>query len=99
MKAKHYCGVSKSSKYTEGTPIPGCLQYKERLALHAELAALKGHKAAFDEKKIEIVNKLGLKTKSNPPDGLKLQLHHGDIVIMHGEALQKYYEVKPPFEP
>lgn len=27
------------------------------------------------------------------PIAIKMELHHGDLVVMHGENLQKYYEV------
>ena len=30
------------------------------------------------------------------PISVKMELHHGDMVVMHGENLQKYYEVSLP---
>jgi hypothetical protein len=33
------------------------------------------------------------------PATIKMELHHGDLVVMHGEKLQKYYEVCGLFYP
>lgn len=31
--------------------------------------------------------------KGSKPDALKLRLDHGDLIIMHGSGIQKFYEV------
>jgi hypothetical protein len=93
MKDKHYYGVSKSNNYTDATPMPGCLHYDERVAAHAELSDFRDDKQALIDKKKEIVDRLGLKSGRSAKDLLSLHLSHGDIIIMHGEALQTYFEV------
>jgi hypothetical protein len=94
MKDKYYFGVSKTKNYTDATPIPGCLHYDKRVAAHAELEGLRDDKKALTDKKKEIVEKLGLQPGRSPKEILSLHLSHGDIIIMHGEALQTYFEVR-----
>lgn len=37
--------------------------------------------------------------KGTKRDVLRIVLHHGDIVIMHGRGIQKFYEVYCPSPP
>ncbi|KAK0645301.1 hypothetical protein DIS24_g8063 [Lasiodiplodia hormozganensis] len=41
LKAKHYHGISKTGLYVTAPPVPGCVKYEERCAVHEELEELK----------------------------------------------------------
>ncbi|EAT89975.2 hypothetical protein SNOG_03244 [Parastagonospora nodorum SN15] len=94
MKARHYHGVSSAAGlYDEAPPIPGCSQYEARLALQPELDALKlSDPKAYRARLKEVPKQLALKHSGNAKDVLKMELGHGDIVVMHGADVQKYYE-------
>jgi len=100
LKDKHYRGVSKSGEYTDEPPVPGCQHYEARRRAHKELDGLSG--AERKTKKKELVDRLQLGKKhadvkdsqrKHAPDAISFKLCHGDIVVMHGEGVQKYYEV------
>ncbi|KAK3045121.1 hypothetical protein LTS18_014523, partial [Coniosporium uncinatum] len=99
LKDKHYRGVSKSGEYTDEPPIPGCQHYEARRGAHTELDGLSS--AERKTKKKELVDRLQLGKKhadvkdsqrKHAPDAISFKLCHGDIVVMHGEGVQKYYE-------
>ncbi|KAF1945619.1 hypothetical protein EJ02DRAFT_431416 [Clathrospora elynae] len=93
MKALHYHGVSAAGVYDDTPPIRGCQQYDTRLALQPSLETLKqSDSRAYTAKRKQIPKDLGLKSRGHARDVLTMQLGHGDIVIMHGAELQKYYE-------
>lgn len=90
MKAKYYLGISKNGIPTSDDPVlPGCLEEEERRPL------LEAFKAGQITKKqyIEKLKALLVKKKGNAPSFLTLVLQHGDLIVMHGAGLQKYYEV------
>ncbi|KAI9753079.1 MAG: sedoheptulose-7-phosphate:D-glyceraldehyde-3- phosphate transaldolase [Chaenotheca gracillima] len=94
MKAKYYTGMSKTGSYvTKAPPVPGCLKYEQRKVAHARLDGVEN---ATERQKIgeKIIRDLQLTTKKRTtcPPLVNLTLRHGDIVIMHGFNLQKYYE-------
>jgi 2OG-Fe(II) oxygenase superfamily len=95
MKAKHYYGISKAGVLQDCKPMLGGDTYDERLKAYDTLKETDPNdKKAYDTKKREIVKELGLKQKKTaPPAVLDLHVSHGDIVIMHGKALQQYFEV------
>ena len=94
MKARHYHGVSSAAgEYDHEPPIPGCTQYEARLALQPELDALKLSDPKAYRVRLKTVRKeLGLKHSGHAKEVLKMELGHGDIVVMHGAEVQKYYE-------
>ncbi|KAF2139183.1 uncharacterized protein K452DRAFT_290280 [Aplosporella prunicola CBS 121167] len=97
MKEKHYNGVSKAGVMVTDKPMPGCEKYSERLAAWQELEALKatgGEEAAatYKQRVKALPKELGLKAKGNARDVVTLQLRHGDVMLMHGADIQKYYE-------
>lgn len=102
MKAKYYNGVSRTGKYVDRRPIPGCLRYEERREAHEALQAIEDGEA-YKERVKALPKELGLdkKTTGNAKDVMSLHLGHGDIVIMHGTGIQEYYEVSlvHSFEP
>ncbi|KAL1794308.1 hypothetical protein ACET3X_007729 [Alternaria dauci] len=94
MKARHYHGVSSGAGlYDDAAPIPGCQQYEARLALQPSLDVLKrSDTKTWNARRRQIPKELGLTNRGNAKDVLTMQLGHGDIVIMHGADVQKYYE-------
>ena len=94
MKARHYHGVSSvASLYDDAAPIPGCQQYEARLALQPALDVLKrSDTKAWNTRRKQIPKQLGLTHRGTARDVLTMQLGHGDIVVMHGADVQKYYE-------
>lgn len=93
MKARHYHGSSPAGVYNDVRPLPGCSQYKARLALQPNLDALKlSDPKVYRARLKQIPKELKLKHSGYAKDVLKMELGHGDIVFMHGAELQKYYE-------
>jgi alkylated DNA repair dioxygenase AlkB len=93
MKDRHYHGASAAGVYDDARPIPGCSQYEARLALQSELDTLKASDPkAYGARRKQIPKELKLKHSGHAKDVLKMELGHGDIVVMHGTELQKYYE-------
>lgn len=94
LKQKHHLGVSSAGIYTETPPLPGCLQYEARRRLASELSDLKTRVSPSEYRKRlkQIPKELGLKASGNAKDVLTMRVAHGDVVLMHGEALQRYYE-------
>ncbi|KAJ4334403.1 hypothetical protein N0V95_009181 [Ascochyta clinopodiicola] len=93
LKAKHHLGVSTAGVYTDALPLPGCNNYTSRLAAHDDLQALKSSDPKSYRKRLkELPKEMNLKTSGNAKDVLKMEVAHGDVVVMHGAQLQKYYE-------
>ena len=93
MKARHHNGVSSSGIYNDTPPLPGSIAYDSRLAMQPTLTTLKAtDPSAYRAKLKSLPKTLGLKGGGSARDAITLALAHGDIVIMHGAGLQKYYE-------
>ena len=86
--------------------LPGSQAWKMRLAVNEHYKA--GRKAEYEASKSELIahlnrtnrtkngneTKKGKDTKkAHGPVSLTLELRHGDMVVMHGERIQKIYEV------
>lgn len=73
--------------------LPGCQLYNERSQLNDDYKNLKP--AGFARSKARFDNALRQTTnlKRSCPALLTMKLKHGDMVVMHGHKLQKYYEV------
>lgn len=94
LKAKHHLGVSASGIYTDAPPLPGSNAYASRLRHVDSLRELKATEspAAYRARLKALPKELHLKTTGNAKDALKLVLGHGDVVLMHGAEVQRYYE-------
>ncbi|KAL1956755.1 hypothetical protein VTO42DRAFT_6808 [Malbranchea cinnamomea] len=104
MKDKYFRGYTSRANNKTGTQyikplnqdpiLPGCALYGERREL--ERLYRDGHisKEQYDSQRVELLEKVNRKEASPL---IVIELHHGDLVVMHGENLQKYYEhsVKP----
>ncbi|KAJ4332066.1 hypothetical protein N0V87_008687, partial [Didymella glomerata] len=98
LKQKHHLGVSNAGIYTDTPPLPGCLQYDARHRLVSELSDLKARVSPSEYRKRlkQIPKELGLKASGNAKDVLTMRVAHGDVVLMHGEALQSLKEGERP---
>ncbi|KAF2868055.1 hypothetical protein BDV95DRAFT_610028 [Massariosphaeria phaeospora] len=76
MKARHHSGISSKGLYNDNPPMPGCDKYDAPYQAHLK----------------EVAKDLGFTAARNAPDAISMMLGHGDVVIMHGAAIQKYYE-------
>ena len=93
MKARHHRSMSSAGVYDEAPPLPGCAAYEARGAAQPALEALRRDDVREWRARLKkLPRKLGLKSAGNARDALKLELGYEDIVVMHGEALQRYYE-------
>ncbi|KAF2728760.1 hypothetical protein EJ04DRAFT_88042 [Polyplosphaeria fusca] len=92
MKAKHHHGVSAAGIYDKAPPLPGCASYAARLAAAAELSTLETGSKALQARLRALPTELGLSAKGHAKDAITMALGHGDVVIMHGAGIQKYYE-------
>lgn len=90
MKATYYSGKTKAGIYDPLAPVlPGCKCYEERVKLNSLYG--KVSKVAFAEAKAKVYKDMS--RIGNAPVLLTLQLNHGDMVVMHGGEMQKFYEV------
>jgi hypothetical protein len=91
MKEKYFKGHSKSNVLTKDDPVlPGSALYDERAELQRQYRAGELTKVAYETG----LKALFKKMKSKKPSAeIVMEVHHGDLVVMHGPNLQKYYEV------
>ncbi|KAF1816468.1 hypothetical protein P152DRAFT_388822 [Eremomyces bilateralis CBS 781.70] len=96
MKAKYYNGSSKNGCYVDAAPLPGCRDHAIRKEAHEQLNTIPDP-AQRRARMAELPKELKLKKTGVAPDAVSMHLAHGDIVIMAGEEIQKYFEhqVKP----
>lgn len=94
MKERYYSAKKiRFNPYDPNAPvIKGCQFYKERLELNIL------HKNGCSDEVLRAQEtKLRLKVQKNgrnsAPVILNMRLHHGDMVVMHGSEMQKYFEV------
>jgi len=92
MKDQYYNGCNaRTRKPLANDPIlPGCAKYEEKMALERRLGRGEINKADYETARKEILKEP--KRKEAPPSCV-MELNHGDLVVMHGRNLQKYYEV------
>jgi hypothetical protein len=99
MKYKYYHGFTKAGKeknalLTDDPILPECENYINRQKLKEQL--LNGSITEDEYKKAWFDSFAENKSRNIPPDIIKIKLNHGDMVVMHGEGVQKYYEVGIP---
>ncbi|KAE8153545.1 hypothetical protein BDV25DRAFT_168756 [Aspergillus avenaceus] len=88
VKSKYYFGTTKAKPLDDDPAPQGCLFFTERTALKEQL--LKGEitRAEYNERRRSFLKP----NKGTPPPLIQLDVRHGDLVVMDGVALQKYYE-------
>ncbi|KAJ5673085.1 hypothetical protein N7507_002212 [Penicillium longicatenatum] len=91
MKDQYYNGQSKRFVVLKDDIIlPNCRNEKARRDLKKQYEDGIITKAVYDQRRTSLFNKQG--SSGEAPAQIQLTLHHGDLVVMHGENLQKYYE-------
>jgi hypothetical protein len=97
MKYKYFNGSTrKADTKSIGTllqddpVLKDCMFEDERKSLKKELHDGDISQDEYDASRRALSK--GRKGKEAPAT-IKMELHHGDLVVMHGEKLQKYYEV------
>ncbi|KAF6226736.1 hypothetical protein HO173_012339 [Letharia columbiana] len=91
MKSKYWKFKERNAdNYDPELPVrPGSQAWKERIALNELYQA--GHMDEYEQAKTALFKALD-KNKNNGPTVLSLELRHGDMVVMHGEDIQKNNE-------
>ncbi|KAJ5317659.1 hypothetical protein PENANT_c004G03288 [Penicillium antarcticum] len=96
MKYKYFNGYTrKADNKSIGTllqddpVLKDCMFESERKALKQELHDGEISQDEYDSSRRALSK--GRRGKEAPTT-IKMELHHGDLVVMHGEKLQKYYE-------
>ncbi|KAL4892187.1 2OG-Fe(II) oxygenase superfamily-domain-containing protein [Aspergillus ambiguus] len=90
MKYKYYNGVSRAGKLLDIDPVlPSCRMQHERQLLTEQFQRGEIARADYDILRWSTIKKTR-HTEASPI--IKMELNHGDLVVMHGEELQKYYE-------
>lgn len=91
MKYKYFNGFSKAKRILDDDPVlPGCQQELQRRELKEKLSSGEITWKDYERRRRESSKKC---KNSEAHPFIKMELHHGDLVVMHGENLQKFYEV------
>ena len=89
MKGKYYSGLQENGNLLKEDPVlPGCDKYDSRKGLRDQFRQGIITEKQYDEKRLKILDKY-----KAPPPIIKMETHHGHLIVMHGDSLQKYYEV------
>lgn len=97
MKRKYYSGFKSGRTPLEVDPVlPGCCDEEKRRAWKRQFEAGEITAAEYDE--IRSSNLKPLRPTQNAPVVIIMNVRHGDMVVMHGADLQKYYEVRESFQ-
>ncbi len=75
----------------ERQPWPGLQAWTMRVAVNELYKA--GETERYERAKEELIESLNKQKKKTGPIILSLELRHGDMVVMHGEEIQRIYEV------
>ncbi|EAW12643.1 putative Rho guanyl nucleotide exchange factor [Aspergillus clavatus NRRL 1] len=90
MKYKYYNGISKTKTLLKEDPaLAGSRMEAERRSLKTQFASGEIDQATYDRLRRQTLQKGRC---SEAPVYIKMELNHGDLVVMHGEDLQRYYE-------
>ncbi|KAJ6110661.1 hypothetical protein N7486_002896, partial [Penicillium sp. IBT 16267x] len=91
MKDQYYNGQSKRGVLLKDDIIlPNCTNENQRQKWKEQRENGTITKEVYDLRRTALFRKQGLTGEA--PTQIQLTLHHGDLVVMHGEHLQKYYE-------
>ncbi|KAL1851225.1 hypothetical protein Plec18170_006550 [Paecilomyces lecythidis] len=88
MKYKYYYGCSKLKNLIAEDPVlDHCCQQEKRAMLKDQFLRGEITEEFYAKQRRALIG-----VKREPPTFIKMSIHHGDFVVMHGENLQKYYE-------
>ncbi|MCJ1433561.1 hypothetical protein MMC27_002924 [Xylographa pallens] len=89
MKSRYFTGLTKGGNYDPLEPVlPGSFLEEERKSLNARWPTVTADQ--FEQWRKALYS--SRKMPRNGPVLLTMHLSHGDIVVMHGNEMQKYYE-------
>ncbi|EED12933.1 hypothetical protein TSTA_054450 [Talaromyces stipitatus ATCC 10500] len=90
LKDQYFRGSSRSHVLVaDDAVLPGCENYEERKELKAQRNAGELTKDEYSKHRMRLAKAV---TKNEGSSLITLDLRHGDMVVMHGSLLQKYYE-------
>jgi hypothetical protein len=69
--------------------LPGCYKFEERKALQGQHQRGELTAEEYNECRMKLAKEV---TQRESNVLINMDLHHGDLVVMHGTRLQKYYE-------
>ena len=109
MKSRYYTGLTGGGTYSPSDPVlPGCRLEGKRKKLNSLYGQISSEAFDAEVEKMykEAKNEVKKGARKGVEDGdendsginptlLSMMLEHGDIVVMHGAEMQKYYEVRP----
>ena len=91
MKYKYHNGASRAKKVLNDDPVlKGCQFEDERRELKDKFESGEITREEYEEQRKETFKQ---RKAGEAYPLIKMELNHGDLVVMHGENLQKYYEV------
>ena len=97
LKKRHFIGATRPEAYDAKAPVlPGAWMAEERKALNEKAVNMTEDetiKAATRMYAKQLKNGAGKKKTNECPPLINMHLAHGDMVVMHGAEMQKYYEV------
>lgn len=92
MKDQYYNGQSKRGvPLKNDNVLPNCRNEKQRRKWKQQFDDGTITKQVYDRRRIVFFGKQ--RSTGESPIQIQIDLHHGDLIVMHGEGLQKYYEV------
>ncbi|RAH46778.1 uncharacterized protein BO95DRAFT_101909 [Aspergillus brunneoviolaceus CBS 621.78] len=90
MKYKYYHGYTKAKRLVDEDPaLDGCAHCPERQALKQTLDAGEITREEYEAQRRRLPAR---NRRGEAPPCLRMELNHGDLVVMHGEGLQRFYE-------
>ncbi|KAJ5614098.1 hypothetical protein N7528_007752 [Penicillium herquei] len=90
MKKSYFEGVRSNNEPIKDDPVlEGCRDYEARKELKDRYDAGELTLAQYVEEQKKIIK---LTKKNTAPPLMKIELHHGHMLVMNGANLQKYYE-------
>lgn len=90
LKNQYFRGQARRlSNALEDIVLPGCANYEQRMELKSQYADGELGDEAYIEQRKELQEQV---KRREPPTIITMELQHGDMMVMHGAALQKYYE-------
>lgn len=93
MKHQYYNGQSRRGVLLKNDIVlPNCTNEKQRRKWKDQFENGTITKEVYDRRRTTLFRKQRLTGES--PTQIQLDLQHGDLVVMHGEDLQKCYEVR-----
>ena len=94
MSPRYYTGLTRSGIYNPLEPIlPGYRLEEPRKQLNLLYGRVTDEEFEAKQEEMYRIAK-AKKVSEKPPVLLSIAIEHGDIVVMHGAEMQKYYEVR-----